>query len=688
MATMGVISAAAATGQQCHKAAFTVKALSQICGVCETDGCNVSFDQWLDGDEAHISRLDEQNYCVVLGVYPRASGLGVQLAVQVYSRCRGGDPAKSRIEWPGGFSSPGSVCLGRAPGCSCDCILRGTMDFVGVPCQENLVFRFGGDGYSVARLGLASRIDGEKGLQDGSSAVANQPRPEQQEEGEDIQQPVVISSPALNRTVSEEAATVAPSGSSSSSSLGDSDYDAASAESVSQLALPPRADCFAEVLNVTVMSLDGCAMNSLRATPSDTVRQVKQRLAVLSGDDTGLLQLVYGCSRLKDSDTLGEFCAGATTTSSLMDVFGEAKAEEAPQPTTELVFHCIRLGRSSIASRFELLRDSADPNAQLAGSIADVADSVMQIESSTSDEKRPRPESILLAMPAIVRSRLIAWMIEAFDVLQFDCHFLFGTVLTLDRYCAAVAAPREQSEMGLALLAAICTEMKLARADIFPPEHMKRLLHHLCQGHFALEDILRTEYKMLTKLDFSMWVPSTLTFFGGLTLRFGDIGNLDSLGKEEQRWVWLAMMLLRIALLDVDTQYSFPHAILAAAALSGAMGVCEAAEEHREGLLQDLASYRPSSGFTDHDLVLECEERLLQLWSECTTGESPHTEFFGALEARFSSQTHMRVARLSPRARLAELRRLHTGREFVTRIQATSKAPPNDDNRRIHYNSI
>merc|ERR1719162_894139 len=115
----------------------------------------------------------------------------------------------------------------------------------------------------------------------------------------------------------------------------------------------------------------------------------------------------------------------------------------------------------------------------------------------------------------------------------------------------------------------------------------------MCQGRFSLQDIFRMECVILTKLGFALWVPTPLHFFGGLTLRLGSGVTPDDqpVATEALPCFYLGLLLLHISLLDAELQYNYPHAIVGAAALSGAMGVLGETSEQREELLKDLAAY-------------------------------------------------------------------------------------------------
>merc|ERR1719160_491289 len=104
-------------------------------------------------------------------------------------------------------------------------------------------------------------------------------------------------------------------------------------------------------------------------------------------------------------------------------------------------------------------------------------------------------------------------MMLACHALMFEKAMLHGVVVALDRYYAARRyAPVGEGELMRLALAAICTEMKIANSDHFPPGYWQRILGHLSQGQVTLKSILSTEVMMLKQLKYVVGVPNPLTF--------------------------------------------------------------------------------------------------------------------------------------------------------------------------------
>jgi hypothetical protein len=401
-------------------------------------------------------------------------------------------------------------------------------------------------------------------------------------------------------------------------------------EIAAKVADSAAAEMESSAVQLTVQGFGGGQIASFRCSVRDTIYEVKQRLLKLSGDGADSLQLVQGARVLQDTDRLS-VCA--------------KRSRDGKE--SELTFTCVRVALSSLAT----LADSA---------LGDVTDSALRHEYTLAERLRPRAEEVTKVLPRELRGKLISWMIASFDVLEFDPELLYGTVLTLDRYCAAMAAPLDQGAVGLALLAAICTEMKISSHDKFPFGQLQRLLRHLCQNRFEVPEILRTERKMLQTLCFEVGSPTSFTFFEALQMRL----RITSPEEEHETWLDLAEMLLRLALLDPQLQYGYSHTILAASAISAALSVCGAPAARRAELLEDLSAYRLDKPC--EQTVFDCERELLLVWegSLCRTGE--WSQFYPSVYAAFDTpQRHNVARRYTPAQRLLELdglRQMDSGR--------------------------
>eukprot|EP00443_Scrippsiella_acuminata_P072150 CAMPEP_0115550472 /NCGR_PEP_ID=MMETSP0271-20121206/95239_1 /TAXON_ID=71861 /ORGANISM="Scrippsiella trochoidea, Strain CCMP3099" /LENGTH=225 /DNA_ID=CAMNT_0002984055 /DNA_START=22 /DNA_END=697 /DNA_ORIENTATION=- len=148
----------------------------------------------------------------------------------------------------------------------------------------------------------------------------------------------------------------------------------------------------------------------------------------------------------------------------------------------------------NLARGVQEMRGSHQPDEAVEAALGGVVDTVLRAEHSLAERLRPRGAADLeRAIEGRHRAELINWMVQAFEVLKFDDAILHSVVLTLDRYYAIRALPIEVGSIQKLLLSAVCTEMKLAGAEEFPPGHWQRVLSHLCHGRVALKAILETE---------------------------------------------------------------------------------------------------------------------------------------------------------------------------------------------------
>jgi len=399
----------------------------------------------------------------------------------------------------------------------------------------------------------------------------------------------------------------------------------------------------ATMVELTMQGLNGDTLATLRCT---TVYEVKQRLSNCCSTMVGQQQLTLGCHILDDRKTLSH-CG-----------------VEAPATTLQ----CVRLCPSGIASYLEALKDKADPDEAIAGSMADIADSVMQFEHEKSERHRPCASDVARAMTHKRRAELVSWMVQAFETLQFTDEILHNTVLTLDRYYARCSEIIPDCALQKILLAAVCTEMKLASTCEFPPGHWQRIIAHLCQGRLDVPCILRTEREMLSKLDYAVGVPTALTFLNGLSMRVQE----DTPTVEANQWMSSALFFLELALGDVQVMHAYPHAVLAAAALHAALRACGAPEEKHEQVLEDLSAYCPACTYTE-DSVAACEEELLTLWLRSSKNENELGEFYTRLDLKFRHRAGHAISKLSPEAVLRQQRQATSPRSSEPGTPDSSK---------------
>lgn len=379
-----------------------------------------------------------------------------------------------------------------------------------------------------------------------------------------------------------------------------------------------------QMVTLTLQGLNGDTLAALDCSPSMTVYEVKQRLSSFMDAMVGRQQLAYGCHTLDDKHTLRDCGILADTT-----------------------LQCVRLCPSGIANHLDSQKGAANPDEALAASVADIADSIMQVEHAKSERHRPCPHNISCAITRKRRADLVSWMVQAFETLQFSDEILHSTVLTLDRYYARKRTAIPESQLQKVLLAAVCTEMKLASSIEFPRGHWQRIIAHLCQGRLSVPCILREEAEMLESLDFVVGVPTALVFMQGLSMRVED--GMATI--EARQLMSSALFFLELALADPEVMYDYSQAVLAAAAVSAAIRACGAPEVKHEQVLEGLSAYCPSYTYSD-DLVAACEEDLLTLWLRCSKNENDLGDFYARLESKFRNRAGHAISNVSPEAAL------------------------------------
>jgi len=390
----------------------------------------------------------------------------------------------------------------------------------------------------------------------------------------------------------------------------------------------------ADSVELSIQGLSGAELALLQCSITNTVYEVKQRISRFSDVLVGQQQLVFGCHALEDHRTLANY--GVST----------------PKATLQ----CILRGPSGVALHLEAQKDSVVPDEALSASLSDVIDSVRQVEHVQSERHRPSASNLGRAMSDRRRSELVNWMLQAFEALEFSDEILHNTVLTLDRYYARLKSPIPDTSLQKVLLAAVCTELKMASGmghghGLGLGGQWQRVISHLCQGRLHVSSILQAEREVLASLDFVVGVPTPLTFLDGLCTRL----EQEASTTEASQWRSAALFLLELAMFKPSIQYGYQHAVLAAGALAAALCTCGASADKHRALIEDVAAYCPVLPHMEEH-VAACEEDLLTLWLQTSRHENELGEFYMHLEAKFGHRRRYSVARFSPQK---ALRRLH-----------------------------
>jgi len=422
------------------------------------------------------------------------------------------------------------------------------------------------------------------------------------------------------------------------------------------------ANTASDPVTVEVRTVGGTLLAELTVHPEETVGLLKQR--VLAGtQDTEVRAccrqplLVVGGEPLPDRRRFLDCLGGPAG-------LAQAAAASAGGP---LVLCLVSMQRSSLTEKLEQFELCGG---EVAGAV-DVADAVFQAEHEASLRHRPQAANVTIAMPRESRAQVVAWLGMACEATLLDDSLLHGAVLTLDRYAALCGETLSESRLLQLSLAALCTEMKLANEDDFPPGQWQRVLVHLSQGRLLLQGVLEAEASMLRQLGFVLFVPTVLTFLSGLSLRF--VGNpqrpSETLMQEGRPgpstpsmalYLVLARLLAELTLYDVELQYRHDPAILAGAALGTALLCCgplaahdtveaeadvsatdDIAWEAQHGLLlEDLASYCPGTCGLE-GMVRNAELDILHFWLECSQAVGPLGQCYGQLRQRHTRSWYL-----------------------------------------------
>lgn len=399
-------------------------------------------------------------------------------------------------------------------------------------------------------------------------------------------------------------------------------------------------------VEVAVLNLSGATMASLTCSPDDTVADLKRWVARLSGAPVAEQKLIWGGTVLKESD-------------SLSSCLPPERADHAQRAT--ITMHCV-LARSGIAKCLADRGEDAQGDRAVEASLADIIAPVMQFESALSSSARPQAEAVERSFGQFHRNELVSWMVQTFQILQFDDALLHSVMMNFDRYNSSREARSEPVSMNntqLNLLATISIEFKLAFSSCSSElgcGRWQRLLSHLCHDTVSLRDILITESEVLVELGWRVGTPTALTFLREFCLRDSP---LDDVSAPECKAYNMALFLLELSLVDPSLHYGGSHPLLAAGALSAALRALGAPRERHEALLEDVATSCPDPEGSDGPLegsVLDCEEKLVSLWHSLSTGSGPEGEVYRALMNKFGQSSRHNVASLSPVRSLEFLR--------------------------------
>merc|ERR1719420_1756205 len=132
-----------------------------------------------------------------------------------------------------------------------------------------------------------------------------------------------------------------------------------------------------------------------------------------------------------------------------------------------------------------------------------------------SQNSLPDVQALLSRIDAVHRQKVVGWLLQAFDAMQFHDSMLFAAVVLLDRYLAKAPRPIALAELQRVLMAAVCTVLKMSVVDdITLP--LRMVISRLCRDQLQYREILWTELTVLQTLRFEVSGPTMLEFLEAL----------------------------------------------------------------------------------------------------------------------------------------------------------------------------
>ncbi|CAK9027911.1 Putative PKHD-type hydroxylase [Durusdinium trenchii] len=267
---------------------------------------------------------------------------------------------------------------------------------------------------------------------------------------------------------------------------------------------------------------------------------------------------------------------------------------------------------SMLSRYFASQRKHVSPEERIQATLSDLADSVCRTLHQTSQKHKPCARYLLEGLPRVDRQETLAWMAQAFDVMNFPQTLFFDTALLLDRYYACL--PREDlstADSQRRLLAAVCVAIKTgSNAETQLP--LRQVVTHLGHDEVSFDDVIAAELCILRKLRYDVGTPTPYDFLEALSARLKDF----QLSPENFS---LADYLLQLSLADVIFHYRYPHAVLTAAALLLALSCTGAASAAHGVVLEDLALHCEDAD--QNGMLAQCSRELHALWTMACSQE-------------------------------------------------------------------
>jgi hypothetical protein len=199
------------------------------------------------------------------------------------------------------------------------------------------------------------------------------------------------------------------------------------------------------------------------------------------------------------------------------------------------------------------------------------------------------------------RCKVVAWLVKAFHVVNFDDAILYGCVQLADRYLVGCGKYVSGSTLQGVVMACLCTTLKLQTADSLTYS-VPTLLSHITHNQISLDRVLRVERDVLVGVNFAVTVPTMQNFLDALAVRC--MGNSMNWGgsattrpqesvvggpAEVRPKFWhLADFLCQLTLLN-HLFCERPGSLLASSALILSVWALDAPQNIKAILLEDIS---------------------------------------------------------------------------------------------------
>eukprot|EP00930_Biecheleria_cincta_P070485 TRINITY_DN58123_c0_g1_i1.p1 TRINITY_DN58123_c0_g1~~TRINITY_DN58123_c0_g1_i1.p1 ORF type:complete len:521 (-),score=55.85 TRINITY_DN58123_c0_g1_i1:106-1668(-) len=320
-------------------------------------------------------------------------------------------------------------------------------------------------------------------------------------------------------------------------------------------------------------------------------------------------------------------------------------------------------GTSRLSLYFASKKRLPCPEEREQASLADIAVSMCKSSHSYSQRYKPCTKLLTECYSMADRQETLIWLVQAFGVMEFSDSLLHATALLLDRYYACL--PKDQGRDGESqrkLLAAVCMALKLG-ADQETGLSLRKIVAHLSRGQLQFDEVMAAELCMLRKLQFDVGTPTPRDFLDTLSARLVDFHAPESSRN-------LADYLLQLSLSDAVLHYTYPHSVLAAAALLLALHATRAAMAAQSAVIEDLALHCQEALPSGN--LAQCSTALHQIWLASFRNQD-QTLYSHHVRQKFASAKYNSVSRLQPPAVAPSILPVHN-RPAIAPIHGSSAA--------------